>query len=133
MLYETPVSIDEYFQSQIALLSSLPFVISPQVGIEKRADTVGFIRGVVEFSDGSQLHYRELVDMRQPMRLVMYAYHYQDARNNLVFRYDNTAHHMQVQTFPHHKHSGKIILSSQPPSLETVLAEIETVIASDER
>lgn len=126
------MSIDEYFQSQIALLSSLPFVISPQVSIEKRADTVGFIRGAVEFSDGSQLHYRELVDLRQPMRLAMYAYHYQDARNEIVFRYDNTAHHMQVETFPHHKHSGKSILSSQPPSLETVLAEIETLITADD-
>lgn len=123
------MSIDEYFQSQIALLSSLPFVTSPQVSIEKRADTVGFIRGVVEFLDGSELHYRELVDLRQPLRLVMYAYHYQDARNNLVFRYDNTAHHMQVQTFPHHKHAGKSTLSSEPPSLEVVLAEIETMIA----
>lgn len=125
------MSIDEYFQSQIALLSSLPFVTSPQVSIEKRADTVGFIRGAVEFSDGSELHYRELVDLRQPMRLVMYAYHYQDARSNLVFRYDNTAHHMQVKTFPHHKHAGKSILSSESPSLDAVLAEIETLVTGD--
>lgn len=125
------MSIDKYFQSQIALLSSLPFVTSPQVSIEKRADTVGFIRGAVEFSDGSELHYRELVDLRQPMRLVMYAYHYQDAHSKLVFRYDNTAHPMQVQTFPHHKHAGKDILSSESPSLEAVLAEIETLITGD--
>lgn len=69
--------------------------------------------------------------MRQPMRLAIYAYHYQDAGNNLVFRYDNTAHHMQVQTFPHHKHAGESILSSEPSSLEVVLVEIETLITAD--
>ena len=127
------MSIDEYFQSQIALLSSLPFAISPQVSIEKRADTVGFIRGIVEFSDGSELHYRELVDLRQPMRLVMYAYHYQDASANLVFRYDNTNHHLQIQTAPHHKHTRDVVTSSEPPGLEAVLAEIETLIASENR
>ena len=92
---------------------------------------VGFVRGAIEFTDGSALHYRELVDLRQPLRLVMYSYHYQGADGKLIFRYDNAAHHMQVNTFPHHKHIGdKDIVAAQAPGLEAVLLEVEGFISA---
>jgi hypothetical protein len=124
--------IEEYFQAQLNLLASLPYVENPQLNLEKRADMVGFIRGDIEFKDGSLLHYRELVDLRDPMRLIMYAYHYQTPSGDLVFRYDNTAHHMQVETFPHHKHirTGEI-MASQALDLEKVLREIEIIMGAD--
>ncbi len=124
--------IEDYFQTQLNLLASLPFVENPQVGFEKRAEMVGFIRGAIEFTDGSALHYRELVDLRKPLRLVMYAYHYQDSGGKLIFRYDNAAHHMQVNTFPHHKHVGKeSLITAQVPGLEAVLSEIEDIISPE--
>jgi hypothetical protein len=123
--------IEDYFQSHLNLLATLPFVENPQINFEKRAEMVGFIRGAIEFTDGSALHYRELVDLRQPLRLVMYAYHYQGVDGKLIFRYDNAAHHMQVNTFPHHKHIGeKNIIAAQAPELEAVLSEIETIISA---
>jgi hypothetical protein len=51
-----PVSIEDYFKSLLDLITSLPFVENPQVNLEKRAETVGFIRGDIEFIDGSLLH-----------------------------------------------------------------------------
>jgi len=121
--------IEEYFQAQLKLLASLPFVENPQVHFEKRAEMVGFIRGGIEFKDGSMPHYRELVDLRQPMRLVKYAYHYQKSDGSLAFRYDNTAHHLSVSTSPHHKHSGDHeVLAARAPDLEKVLLEIEMFI-----
>ncbi|MDB9424247.1 DUF6516 family protein [Microcystis aeruginosa CS-564/01] len=33
-----------------------------------------------------------------------YRYHFQDEKNNLVFRYDSTPHFPNISTFPHHKH-----------------------------
>jgi len=125
--------IEEYFQAQLNLLSSLPYVENSHINLEKRADMVGFIRGDIEFQDGSHLHYRELVDLRQPMRLVMYAYHNQKQAGGLIFRYDNTAHHMNIDTFPYHKHSGEgEILPAQAPDLEKVLREIEPLINPDQ-
>ncbi|MFZ5820816.1 MAG: toxin-antitoxin system TumE family protein, partial [Chloroflexota bacterium] len=85
------------------LLASLPFVESPDVNLEKRSELVGFIRGEVEFSDGSTLFFRELIDLRLPLGKMMYAYHYQSLEGALVFRYDNTAHHKSISTFPLHK------------------------------
>jgi hypothetical protein len=119
--------IEQYFQSMLDLLASLPFVESSNVNLEKRGDLAGFIRGEVEFNDGSSLlFFRELMDLRQPIQKVMYAYHYQKADGTLIFRYDNTAHHRSVPTFPHHKHleSGNVT-DADAPSLEQVLREIE--------
>ncbi len=123
--------IEQYFQSLLDLLASLPFVEAPDVNLEKRGELVGFIRGEVEFSDGSALFFRELIDLRLPLQKVMYAYHYQRADGSLVFRYDNTAHHKSVSTFPRHKHlSDENITSFEIPTLEHILREIEGLISS---
>ncbi len=97
--------IEQYFQSMLDLLAALPFVESSNVNLEKRGDLAGFIRGEVEFRDDSSLlFFRELIDLRLPLQKVMYAYHYQKADGELIFRYDNTAHHRSISTFPIHKH-----------------------------
>ena len=122
--------IEQYFQSLLDLLASLPFVESPDLNLEKRGEVVGFIRGQVELSDGSELFFRELIDLRLPLQKVMYAYHYQNADGMLVFRYDNTAHHKTLPTFPFHKHvqSGEVV-PSEVPTLEQILREIEDLIS----
>ena len=121
--------IEQYFQSLLDLLASLPFVESPDVNLEKRGELVGFIRGEVGFNNGSVLFFRELIDLRLPLHKVMYAYHYQKADGVLIFRYDNTAHHKSIPSFPHHKHlkDGDVV-SSDVPTLEFVLREIENLV-----
>lgn len=124
--------IEEYLQSLLDLIASLPFVESPDVNLEKRGDVVGFIRGEVGFDDGSTLFFRELIDLRLPLQKVMYAYHYQRADGSLGFRYDNTAHHKHISTFPNHKHlPDGSIESSTVPALEQVMREIESLILRD--
>jgi hypothetical protein len=121
--------IEQYFQSMLDLLDSLPFVASSNVNLEKRGDLAGFIRGEVEFKDdASLLFFRELLDLRLPLQKVMYAYQYQTKDGELIFRYDNTAHHKSVSTFPNHKHLTSDVISSEPPSLEQVLREIEEIL-----
>lgn len=122
--------IEQYFQSMLVLLATLPFVESSNVNLEKRGDLAGFIRGEVEFRGGSSLFFfRELIDLRLPLQKVMYAYHYQKADGELIFRYDNTAHHRSISTFPFHKHlMDGDVTSSDVPSLEQVLREIEEFI-----
>ena len=125
--------IEQYFQSILDLLATLPYVESSNVNLEKRGDLAGLIRGEVEFRDGSSLlFFRELIDLRPPLQKIMYAYHYQQADGTLIFRYDNTEHHKSISTFPFHKHlmDGNVI-SSSIPSLEQVLREIEELILRD--
>ena len=124
--------IEEYFKALVDLIACLPFIEEPNINLEKRAEMVGFIRGDIEFKDGSLHHFRELIDLRLPLHQVMYAYHYQNARGKLVFRYDNTAHHTGVSTFPHHKHaSDGNVLPAAAPNLEMVLREIEPLIKAE--
>jgi hypothetical protein len=54
------------------------------------------------------------------------------ADGNLVFRYDNTGHHknLNLSTYPHHKHDGSehnVVISSVP-DLAAVLDEIGQLI-----
>jgi hypothetical protein len=121
--------IEQYFQSLTNLVASLPFVVDPKITFEERGEMVGFIRGDIEFKDGTFLHFRELVDLRLPLTKVMYAYHYQSTDGSIIFRYDNTAYHMNVPTFPDHKHtSNDTLLPASPPELESVMREIEDLM-----
>ncbi len=90
---------------------------------EPRSTTIGFLAGVLQFGDGSQLHFREYVDTGQPEPRRMYAYHFQDADKRLVFRYDNAAHRPPLST-PEHKHTTEGVAVSLPPTLREVLDEI---------
>jgi len=58
---------------------------------------------------------------------VSYAYTYLRAGQR-VFRYDNTSHHPEIVTHPHHKHLGPHdrLAPADQPTLSQVLAEVES-------
>lgn len=96
---------------------------------DKRSTHTGFIRGELYFVDGSILHVREYVDVETKVDRLMYVYHYMSATQTLIFRYDNTGHHQELNlpTFPHHKHEQHEdnVLPVTAPDLAAVLSEIE--------
>lgn len=53
----------------------------------------------------------------------MYTCHYQDANNQLVFRYDNARHRPPLRTLEH-KHTPEQVAETPTPTLDGVLAEI---------
>lgn len=122
--------IDEYFQAILSQLTDLPFVQSSDLRLDRRSDTVGFVRGDVYFEDESRLHVRELVDTRAGGR-IKYAYHYQRVDGSIIFRYDNAPHFPEIENFPHHKHDGdeSIVVSAHPPNLSDLMKEIETLVS----
>ena len=52
-----------------------------------------------------------------------YRYHFQDAKNHMVFRYDNTPHFPELETSPHHKHLSETVESAEQPSILEVIEE----------
>ncbi|MFQ5676868.1 MAG: toxin TumE [bacterium] len=54
-----------------------------------------------------------------------YRYHFQDKNNNLIFRYDNTPHFNNLETFPHHKHLPNEVTASQRPPITEVIEEVK--------
>ncbi len=122
-------SIEEYFQSLVDALSASPVVASSDATLDKRGPRTGLIRGEARFVDRSRLNFSELVaDIQTAIVRTIYSFHYQNPNDELIFRYDDTPHHPEVTSFPHHKHNDEGVVSTEPPTLETVLKEITTTI-----
>ncbi len=83
----------------------------------------------LRFPDDSQLQVVEkLIVQRYSIVKDRYAYHYQRANGELVFRYDNVPHYPDIKTFPHHKHISETVILSRPPDLSEVLREIDGIM-----
>jgi hypothetical protein len=91
--------------------------------VDQRSAVRGFIAGSLQFHEGSVLHFREFVDTSQTEQKLMYAYHYQDANDNLIFRYDNASHRPAFSQ-PEHKHTRSGVEASSVPTLSEVLDQI---------
>jgi len=86
----------------------------------------GIIEGRLRFWDGSLLAFVEvLVAQGVVLTKVNYAYHYQNAADGLIFRYDNAPHHPEAATFPHHKHTPLGVEEAEPPAFGDILREID--------
>jgi hypothetical protein len=91
--------------------------------IDQRSTLRGYIAGIMAFANDSQLHFREFIDTTQTECRIMYVYHYQDASNTLIFRYDNALHRPPLAQ-REHKHTPTEIQLKTPPTLAQVIDEI---------
>ena len=117
--------IEEHFRQVDATITLCSRVVLKTMLYDERSETKGFIRGLLHFGDGSELHLREFVDVSTGIERYKYSYHYMRA-GHLIFRYDNSADitARDFTTYPHHKHVGDTIQESSAPSLAEVVAEI---------
>jgi hypothetical protein len=79
-------------QDLLAAIKEMPQVHTSDVALDKRGPQAGLIRGDARSTDGSLLHFRELVDLESERARQMYSYHYQRGDTSLNFRYDDTPH-----------------------------------------
>jgi len=93
------------------------------IQIDSRSAFRGFVAGLLQFADGSELHFREFVDTSLPEPRLMYAYHYQDANKALIVRYDNAAHRPRLPQ-AEHQHTPTGVTVSLAPTLAQVVDEI---------
>ena len=125
--------IEEYFQQVREAIEACPLAESFNLIPEKRSTYRGFIRGQINFADGSILYLREFVHVEMTINREMYSYQYMDASKNLIFRYDNVEHHkkLNLSNYPHHKHDGSEdnVISSNAPMLAEVLNEISRLLS----
>lgn len=91
--------------------------------VDQRSMLRGFISGILAFEDDSELHFSEFIDLTQPEPRLMYAYHYQDSKQSLVFRYDNAAHRPSLPQ-AEHKHTVTSVFPASAPTFVQVLDEI---------
>ena len=84
--------------------------------------TVKYLKCRAELVEGSTLHVNEFSIAGKNQ----YSYHWHDAQNHLLLRWDNAPHHSHLATFPHHRHEGGTVHESPRISISEALAEIET-------
>lgn len=115
-------AITEYLDDIERLLDNIPFRLSTKIHVENRGDIALYIRGEVEFVNGSKLHFKEYFIAIPVLKKLAYSYHYQNKEEEIIFRFDNAEHHPEIKTYPHHKHSK----DSVSPSKEMLLKEAIT-------
>ena len=64
-----------------------------------------------------------IVVVDNQIEYIDYRYHFQDAQNNLIFRYDSTPHFPKLPSFPHHKHLPDQVIACKKPHIAEVLKE----------
>ena len=82
----------------------------------------------IRFLSGYLLELNEAVIIEaEHIRHLGYRYHFQNSQNNLVFRYDNTPHFSEINSFPHHKHLKDNVVAVDKPSILKVIEEAKSL------
>ena len=86
----------------------------------------GYVEGEVALIDGSRPVFFELLRRAATgLDRSKYRYHFMVGGNQLVFRYDNAPHHVELPGAPFHKHLPDGVTQCHVPDFAGVLAEIE--------
>ena len=121
--------LNTYLHRLYDSINSRGYIQVEQLLFDNRSNQRGSIRGRLRFYDNSLLDFGEVLVIRNRQIVKLrYAYHYQNADGEMIFRYDNAPHHLEISTHPHHKHAGPTIQSTQLPDLSEALREIEQLI-----
>ncbi len=83
--------VEEYFD-HLENNSELWIYRSKTLTRDSRSDYIGYFKADLYFGDGSVLFVSRICLHKNRGEKDMYAYHYQNAQTQLIFRYDNTRH-----------------------------------------
>jgi uncharacterized protein DUF6516 len=122
------MTIDAYLEAMKERFVTDPLVTQFQVIRERSTLMDGYLRARLTLADGSQLEFAEYMQRSSVGEIVVitYSYHWADANNQLITRWDNTPHFPELPGFPDHIHDGATgqVTPGQPMSIFTVLDAI---------
>ncbi|RNI15780.1 hypothetical protein EFE42_00620 [Methanohalophilus sp. RSK] len=119
--------ISEYFESIEELIRNSDFIMDRYVDYKEFSRSEGMVRGQLVFLGGYVLEFMEYVCIGKER--LKYRFNFSDMKGNLVFRYDNAAHHKDIHSYPHHKHVPEGVEPSVEVGLEEVIEQIEQIIS----
>jgi hypothetical protein len=79
----------------------------------------------IRFIDGSILYIKDYLFIDGKRK---YSYHWQTDEGRLISRWDNSPHHKNISTFPHHKHLPDEVEKSILRSLNEIIKIINETI-----
>jgi hypothetical protein len=101
-----------------------PLIKADSVTFEMVSADMGMLRGRIAFIDGSLLDFRELLSSTEHD----YRFHWMDASNKLIVRWDTAPHYKKLDNFPYHKHLSKGVSSAEEMDFIAVLDYIKQEI-----
>ncbi len=105
-------------------------VVSYFVSEYKRYGSAVSLIATINFINGSSLFIKDYLFLDGKRK---YSYHWQDANGKLITRWDNSPHHKEISTFPHHKHLLNDVVESKERIIKDVLKVIRDTILADAR
>jgi hypothetical protein len=122
------MTIEAYLVSVKERFVTDPIVTSFHLIRERSTLLDGHLRIRLTLVDGNQLEFSEYMQ-RSPtgeITVITYSYHWADASNQLIRRWDNTPHFPELPGFPDHIHDGATgeVTPGQPMSIFAVLNAI---------
>lgn len=118
--------VADYFKTIEQLLSDSKLIVDKAVDFKEFSSDEGMVRGRLLFLGGYVLTFMEYIQIGKERP--KYRFNLTDGKGSMIFRYDNAAHHGDVPTFPHHKHTSTGVKPSRELGLAEVLSEIEGII-----
>ena len=87
----------------------------------------------LRMDQGHLLEIREAILLEDDgsLNILAHSYHFQDINNVVIFRYDNTPHYPNLETFPDHKHLLDAVLASSRPTIQQVIREAMTAMSQE--
>lgn len=119
--------LERYFDNSLDVLLSAGAKAIDRLADVPIDDEFAVLRAVITFPGPSYLSVRLLVIVSDDTPLPEeYSFHYMDASNTTIFRYDNSEHHYGLSHFPHHKHEGadERVVGCPQPSVSAIRDEI---------
>ena len=84
----------------------------------------------LRFSQNHLLEINEAILVQcNSLKFLDYRYHFQDADNQLNFRYDSTPHFPNLPNFPYHKHLSNDVVSADKPDIALVIMEVKEILS----
>lgn len=122
------MTIAQYFFNVKQRLLIDPIVTHFQIKRERSKSLDGYLRVRLTLNDGSWLEFGEYVQLSATGQILVmtYSYHWADANNQLIRRWDNTPHFPKLSNFPHHIHDGQTgqVIAGKATNIVEVLDEI---------
>ncbi len=121
--------ISDYFRSIEQLITNSKLIEDKTIDFKEFSSDEGMSRGRLLFLGGYVLDFMEYIYLGKERP--KYRFNLSDSQGNLIFRYDNAAHHKDIHTFPHHKHTPTEIKASGEIGFAEVMSEIEILILTN--
>jgi hypothetical protein len=121
---------DYFLEIKLSLLFST-IVKSFRVIGERISERDGHLRIKCTLSNDDILEFSIFAEIIDNITVIdNYSFHWQRENGKLLYRWDNTPHHPEIRTHPHHLHikEENNVKSSSPQELQNILNFIEQKI-----